>query len=77
MFSGGGADGSGRKGYASRCKNCGKCVKVCTQRIDIPAELGKVAKAMESPEMKAMGFVIRPALSASMRFEHWRNRRRA
>lgn len=77
MYVGRGTDGSAAKGYASQCKNCGKCVKACTQHIDIPAELKKVTKAMESPEMKVMGFVIRPVMSASIRFEHWRNRKKA
>jgi uncharacterized protein len=77
MFVGGGIDGSGRKGYASLCKSCNKCVEVCTQHIDIPAELKNVAKAMESPEMKVIGFVFRPAFGAYMRYDRWRNRRRA
>jgi predicted aldo/keto reductase-like oxidoreductase len=77
IYVGEGIDGAGRKGYASQCKSCGKCVKVCTQDIDIPAELKKVAKAMEGPDMKLVGFVFRPAFGTYMRFDRWRNRRRA
>jgi predicted aldo/keto reductase-like oxidoreductase len=76
MFVGGGADGSGRKGYASQCRNCNKCVDVCTQQIDIPAELRNVARAMESPEMKILGLVFRPAMNEFMRYDRWRNRRK-
>jgi predicted aldo/keto reductase-like oxidoreductase len=77
MFVGGGTDGSGRKGYASRCKGCNRCVEVCTQHIDIPAELKKVAKAMEGPETKVLDLVFRPVMSRYMRYDRWRNRRRA
>ncbi|HUL62395.1 MAG TPA: aldo/keto reductase [Methanocella sp.] len=74
---GGGLAGSGQKGYASQCKNCKKCVKVCTQHIDIPAELKNVAQAMEGPDMKVMGFVFRPVFGSFMRYSRWKNRRRA
>jgi predicted aldo/keto reductase-like oxidoreductase len=76
MFVGGGVDGSGRKGYASRCTNCKKCVAVCTQHIDIPAELSNVAKAMEGPGMKILGLVFRPVMNSFMRYDRWRNRRK-
>ena len=66
----------GRKGYASRCKGCNRCVEVCTQHIDIPAELKKVAKAMEGPETKVLDLVFRPVMSRYMRYDRWRNRRR-
>jgi predicted aldo/keto reductase-like oxidoreductase len=74
---GGGLDGSGPKGFASQCKSCNKCVKVCTQHIDIPAKLKDAAKTLESPGTKAMFFVMRPGMNAFMRFERWRNLRRA
>ncbi len=77
MYVGGGTDGSARKGYASQCKSCNKCVKVCTQHIDIPLELKNVAKAMEGPEMKILGFVFRPVLRSFMQYDRWRSRRRA
>ncbi|HEY3272928.1 MAG TPA: aldo/keto reductase [Methanocella sp.] len=74
---GGGIDGSGQKGYASQCKNCKKCVKVCTQHIDIPAELNSAAKALEGPDMKVIGFVFRPVFGSFMRYSRWKNRRKA
>jgi predicted aldo/keto reductase-like oxidoreductase len=77
IYVGEGIDGSGRRGYASQCKSCGKCVKVCTQHIDIPTELKKVAKSMEGPDMKLVGLVFRPAYGTYMRFDSWRNRRKA
>jgi ketosteroid isomerase-like protein len=49
---GGGLDGSGKKGYASQCKGCNKCVKACTQHIEIPARLKEASKALETPDMK-------------------------
>ena len=77
MYVGGGIDGSGGKGYASRCKGCNKCVKVCTQHIDIPAELKKVAKAMEGPDIKVLGLVFRPLFRSYMRYDRWKSRRKA
>lgn len=77
IYVGGGIDGSGRKGYASQCKSCNKCVEVCTQHIDIPTELKSVAKALEGPDMKVIGFVFRPVFNSYVRYDRWRNRRRA
>jgi ferredoxin len=74
---GGGLDGSGRIGYASRCKNCNKCVKVCTQHIDIPAQLNDAAKALEGPDMKVIGFIFRPVFNSYMRYSRWKNRRKS
>ena len=77
MYVGGGTDGSAGKGYASRCRECGKCVQVCTQHIDIPAELKNVAKAMEGPEMKVLDLVFRPFLGMFMQYDRRRSRRKA
>ena len=77
MYVGGGTDGSARKGFASQCKNCGKCVKVCTQHIDIPAELRNVAKAMETPDMKFLGLAFRPLFRTYLRYDRWKSRRKA
>ncbi|OPY28705.1 MAG: putative oxidoreductase [Methanocella sp. PtaU1.Bin125] len=74
---GGGLDGNGRMGKASQCRNCNKCVKVCTQHIDIPGQLKEVARAMEGPEMKALGFVLQPMFGAFMKISRWRNMRKA
>ena len=72
IYVGGGIDGSNTKGYASQCKNCNKCVKVCTQHIAIPAELKNVAKALEGPDMKVIGLVFRPVFNSYMRYDRWR-----
>ena len=77
MYVGGGTDGAAGKGFASQCKNCGQCVKVCTQHIDVPAELKNVAKAMEGPEMKAIGLVFRPAFGLYMQYDRRKSRRKA
>lgn len=63
---GGGIDGSSPKSFASQCKNCGKCVKVCTQHIDIPAQLKEASKELESPGMKAMFIIARPIIGIYM-----------
>ena len=63
---GGGIDGSSPKSFASQCKNCGKCVKVCTQHIDIPAQLKEASKELESPGMKAMFVIARPIMGVYM-----------
>ncbi len=46
----GGANGA--PSYASLCKECGKCVKLCPQGIAIPEELRIVRDYMETPLMK-------------------------
>jgi len=74
---GGGLDGSGKKGYASQCRNCKKCMKACTQHIDIPVQLQDAAKALEGPDMKVIGFVFRPVFNAFMTYSRWKNRRKA
>jgi hypothetical protein len=77
MNVGGGLDGKGTKGLASQCKSCGKCVKVCTQHIDIPGQLKAAARELESPGMKAMAIVMRPGFRAFMGVSRWRNLRKA
>lgn len=74
---GGGLDGSSPKGFASQCKSCGKCVKVCTQHIDIPTQLKDVKKTLESPGSKALFFVMKPGMSVFMKVSRWRNLRKA
>ena len=74
---GSGFGGLGKKGYASQCKNCGKCVKHCTQHIDIPKELDAAAKALESPDMKAMRLVFGPVFGGLMRYNRWKKMRKS
>lgn len=74
---GGGFEGKGQKGFASQCKGCGKCVKVCTQQIDIPVKLGEAAKTLESPGTKALIFVMKPLFGGYMRYQRWKNVRKA
>lgn len=44
---------------ASLCTKCGKCEKVCPQKIAIRDELGKVSKTLESFYYKPMRFFIK------------------
>ena len=37
----------GSESYAGFCTDCGKCIKVCPQKLDIPELLGDVSKEME------------------------------
>lgn len=73
----GGLDGTGKKGKASQCRNCNKCVKACTQHIDIPARLKDAAKALEGPDTRVLGLVMRPIIKAYMGYGRWKNLRRA
>ena len=78
MQMGGSPDGKSSKAYASQCINCGKCVKKCTQQIDIPKELKRVTKELENaPDVRVMRLVMRPAMGAFMRFSRWSNVRKA
>jgi len=70
---GGHWDGSSPRSLASQCKNCGKCVKKCTQHIDIPAQLKGASKELESPGVRAMILIARPILGVYM----GHNRRKA
>src|SRR5271157_417190 len=74
---GGGLSGETPKSYASQCKNCGKCVKVCTQHIDIPAKLKEASGVLESPGMKVMFFCLKPVIGTFMRYSRWRTMRKA
>lgn len=50
MSTGGIANGSPTQ--ASRCKNCGICLKRCPQQIPIPEKLRETAKAMEKAYLR-------------------------
>jgi predicted aldo/keto reductase-like oxidoreductase len=74
---GGGLDGSSPTGFASRCKSCGKCVKVCTQHIDIPVQLKDAKKTLESPTTKVMFGIMRPVMNFYMNRERNKNLKKA
>ncbi|WP_407376433.1 aldo/keto reductase [Methanobrevibacter sp.] len=42
----------GKAGNAGLCNGCGKCLRKCPQKLDIPAELKKVKKEFELPGLK-------------------------
>lgn len=39
-------------GYASRCTECGECLVLCPQRIEIPDRLKEVAWVLEGPDLE-------------------------
>ena len=45
---------SGKPGYASQCRKCGKCEKHCPQHIEVIKSLGEVSKLMEGTKFKMM-----------------------
>ena len=63
----GGIMGGGET-YAGLCTGCGKCVKACPQKIDIPERLGDVSKEMEGKgfkyKLKIGKAVFAPVMSA-------------
>lgn len=42
----------GKEQYASKCTQCNKCIRLCTQKLNIPEELKKVEKEFEIPGFK-------------------------
>ncbi len=52
----------GKKSWASMCKECGKCEKVCPQHIEIRKELKKVKKEFEGPFANTALVVGKPIL---------------
>lgn len=50
---------SKQPGYASICKECGKCEKYCPQKIQIPKQLNIVKKEMELPFFKQIVRITR------------------
>jgi len=77
IYVGSGIDGSARKGHASQCRNCGKCVERCTQHIDIPTELRNVTKTLETPDMKILDLIFRPAIRTSLWYDRWKSSMKA
>jgi predicted aldo/keto reductase-like oxidoreductase len=58
-----------RPGFASLCRQCGKCVSACPQHIDIPAALSGVKRELEGPLFPLM----RAAIGAFERFDRRRS----
>lgn len=54
-----GAPMAGKPSYASMCRNCGKCEKVCPQHLPIREKLREVASDMEVPALKPVMRLIR------------------
>ena len=59
--------------YASFCKNCGKCVKICPQHIDIPQNLKTIVGQYETVDARILGTIV----GYFMRFDRWRMMRKA
>jgi predicted aldo/keto reductase-like oxidoreductase len=59
---------SGNEAHAGLCTNCGKCVKACPQKLDIPELLGDVSQDLGGRgfkyRVKIMGKVIMPLMDA-------------
>ncbi len=60
-------------GYASQCKDCGKCEKACPQHLPIRQHLKEVTKEFEGPTLPIMAFFVRNLL----RLDGWRAARKA
>lgn len=69
---GGKMDGA-EPGYASSCRNCGKCVKACPQHLPIPQHLAEVAKEYETAGARLIGGITVYAL----RLMRWNTMRKA
>lgn len=52
----------GKPSHASLCTDCGKCIKLCPQSIQIPKELKEVKKYMETPLMKPSIWILKKFL---------------
>lgn len=50
-----------KEGYAGLCNGCGKCLKVCPQKLDVPSLLSDVSNDVEGAgfkyKVKVMGFL--------------------
>jgi uncharacterized protein len=63
----------GKPAYASNCIKCGKCEKHCPQELPVMELLDDVSGDMEGVLTK----VVPPAYKVYLRFENYRNRRKA
>ena len=60
-------------GYASKCTECGRCVKACPQHLQVPDHLKQVTRELEGPFMPVMLFLVKGFL----RLDERRTRKRA
>ena len=64
----------GDESHAGLCINCGKCVKMCPQKLDIPELLGDVSEELEGRgftyKVKFMGNVAMPLMNAFLSLSH-------
>lgn len=63
-----------RASHASLCMDCGKCVKECPQKLDIPNLLNDVAKEMEGPLFKQKIWILRRFLFLQSIVKKWRRK---
>lgn len=65
---------SGNEAHAGLCINCGKCVRVCPQKLDIPELLGGVSKELGGRgfkyKVKIAGSVVMPVLDGFISLGH-------
>jgi predicted aldo/keto reductase-like oxidoreductase len=54
LYGGGLMGGMGTRADASLCRNCGKCIKACPQKIAIPDELKRVNRTLGGLRTKLM-----------------------
>jgi predicted aldo/keto reductase-like oxidoreductase len=59
--------GMGDRADASLCRNCGRCVKACPQKIAIPEELEKVNSTLGGYRTKVMIPLIRMVFSSKVK----------
>ncbi|MCF7936193.1 MAG: aldo/keto reductase [Synergistales bacterium] len=53
----------GKKGHASMCVNCGKCLELCPQQLPIPDLLGETADKLEGRRFRVMQMLTKPMLT--------------
>lgn len=70
---------TGNNSHAGLCTGCGKCVRACPQKLDIPVLLGDVSKEMEGRgfkyKVKIIGTVVMPLFDVFMALSHRLSRR--
>ncbi|MGB9937795.1 MAG: aldo/keto reductase [Methanobacterium sp.] len=70
---------SGNEANAGLCNNCGKCVRACPQKLEIPPLLGDVSKEFEGNgfkyKVKVAGTLIIPLMDAFLSLNNRLSRR--